>query len=187
MRQGLLMNWKSNFSTGLAVGLAVFLLASPNGAWAQKGASDKLVKHFAQQAFQSLPETIKTSDGKEIKIDKSKASQILVPDDQLRQVILVASQVSTAAQCKMEELANSYWVIYRKSLKQSGKWTDPQRFFMARVFNVAVGFASAKEATANDGEKEITLKSFKKIECSDKKREKLKAQILANIKVLQKT
>lgn len=170
----------------LAIMFAVAaLMVSPiANAWAQ-GASDKLVRHFSTQAFNSLPASVKDSEGKEIKIDKSKTSEILVPDDQIREVILVASQVSTAAQCNMEELANAYWIVYRKSLKDSGKWTDQQRFFMARVFNVAVGFASAKEAKAVEEGKEITLKSFKKISCDDKKRDKLKAQITSNIKALQ--
>lgn len=187
---GLTMKLILKIKLAMLIALAGLSLVMPANAWAQdnsKGASDKVVRHFADTAFQSLPAVVKDAEGKEIKIDKKKTSEILVPDDQLREVILVASQVSKAAQCKLEDLANSYWATYRKALKASGKWTDQQRFFMARVFNVAVGFASAKEAKAIEGENEVKLKSFKPLECSDTKREALKAQILKNIKVLEQT
>lgn len=180
---------KLNHKTILAfvAGFAAALLVMGQPVWAQKGPSDKLVKHIADSAFNALPNVVKDEAGKDVVIDKSKASTILVPNDQLREVILVGTQVSKAASCKLDELATIYWVVYRKSLKKSGKWTDQQRAFMGKVFADVVGIASATEAKATIDGKEKDLKTFKKKECSDKTRTSLKSQIEKNIDLLRKS
>lgn len=178
---------KSRFFTKWTLAFAVLAVmgAGSFGVSAQgKGASDKLIDTLATAVMRSLPTMVKDAKGNEVQIDKAKAG---VPKEQMQETILVATQVSAAVQCKMEELANAYWITYRRSLKASGKWTASQRVFMAQLFNLAVRFASANEAKAVSGDEETPLKNFKKVECSDKKRDALKTQILVNIKSLQKS
>lgn len=181
---------KSRFFTKRTLVFAAFAVLAVLGGGSfevsaqGKGASDKLIDTLATAVMQSLPSVVKDAKGEEVPIDKDKAA---VPKEQMQETILVATQVSNAAQCGMEELANAYWITYRRSLKTSGKWTPSQRVFMAQLFNLAVRFSSANEAKAVSGDEETVLKNFKKIECADKKRDALKAQILANIKALQKS
>ena len=145
-------------------------------AFAQnKELSDKSVLTLMQYAWGMVPEKFTTPTGKTIVVDKTKASEAIVPLDMAREVIRVARLSAYAQLCELpEEQRANYQTLMRREEAKS-KWTDQQMLFINQLHLFTVMTLTGKvQLVEKDGDKQVVVQESKAAQ--DRKLHRYRAQ-----------
>ena len=171
---------------GLAMvwAIAMLLLGSPGALIAQtKELSDKSVLTLMKYAWSMVPEKFTTPLGKTILVDRSKASEAIVPMEVAREVIHVARLSAYAQLCELAEEQRSNYQTFMRREQAKGKWTDQQLLFINQLHLFTVMTLTGKvQLVEKDGDKQVVVQEGKPIKtesCSDTEKQKIQAQIMA--------
>jgi hypothetical protein len=159
-------------------------LASP--AFAQnKELSDKSVLTLMRYAWGMVPEKFTTPLGKTILVDKSHASESIVPIEIARDVIRVARMSAYAQLCDLpEEQRANYQTLMRRE-EAKAKWSDQQMLFINQLHLFTVMTLTGKvQLVEKDGDKQVIVqegKPAKTESCTDTERKKIQDQVMAYV------
>jgi hypothetical protein len=172
---------------GVALLLAcAFMGAAAGPAFAQnKELSDKSVLTLMRYAWGMVPEKFTTPLGKVIVVDKSHASDSIVPIEMAREVIRVARMSAYAQLCELaEEQRANYQTLMRREEGKS-KWTDQQMLFINQLHLFTVMTLTGKvQLVEKDGDKQVVVQESKQLKtesCTDTERKKVQDQIMAYV------
>jgi hypothetical protein len=186
---------------GLFAGLAFAAAATAQTSAATKGDKDagendqlsvKSVRLITGFALTTIPSEIKQPDGTVLKIDTKNVEKILVPLDDARRIILVARNSAHAQMCDMPELQAENYLALMRAEHVKKKWSQEQMLFINRLHLFTVMWLTGNvRFMEKDGKKEPQVisepdKGDKK-ECSVEEKEKVKANIEAFLKTVQKS
>lgn len=163
---------------------AVAALASP--AFAQnKELSDKSVLTLMRYAWGMVPEKFTTPLGKTILVDKSHASESIVPIEIAREVIRVARMSAYAQLCDLpEEQRANYQTLMRRE-EAKAKWSDQQMLFINQLHLFTVMTLTGKvQLIEKDGDKQVVVQEGKPVKtesCTDTERKKIQDQVMAYV------
>lgn len=163
-----------------------FMCAVAGPASAQnKELSDKSVLTLMRYAWGMVPEKFTTPLGKTIIVDKTHASDAVVPIEIGREVIRVARMSAYAQLCELsEEQRANYQTLMRREEAKS-KWTDQQMLFINQLHLFTVMTLTGKvQLVEKDGDKQVVVQEGKpqKVEtCTDTERKKVQDQIMAYV------
>ena len=171
----------------------VALLWATAGMWALAGPafaqnkelSDKSVLTLMRYAWGMVPEKFTTPLGKTILVDKSHASESIVPLDIARDVIRVARMTAYAQLCDLpEEQRANYQTLMRREEAKS-KWSDQQMLFINQLHLFTVMTLTGKvQLVEKDGDKQVVVQEGKPVKtetCTDTERKKIQGQIMAYV------
>ena len=163
----------------------VFMTALVGPAFAQnKELSDKSVLTLMRYAWGMVPEKFTTPLGKTIIVDKTHASESIVPLDVAREVIRVARLTAYAQLCELpEEQRANYQTLMRR--EESKKWTDQQMLFINQLHLFTVMTLTGKvQLVEKDGDKQVVVQEGKPLKtesCTDTERKKIQDQIMTYV------
>ena len=134
----------------------VAALVAP-GLAQNKELSDKSVLTLMRYAWGMVPEKFTTPLGKTIIVDKTHASESIVPLDVAREVIRVARLSAYAQLCELpEEQRANYQTLMRR--EESKKWTDQQMLFINQLHLFTVMTLTGKvQLVEKDGDKQVVV------------------------------
>jgi hypothetical protein len=165
-------------------GVCMAAVAGP--ALAQnKELSDKSVLTLMRYAWGMVPEKFTTPLGKTIMVDKSHASDSIVPLEIAREVIRVARMSAYAQLCELaEEQRSNYQTLMRREEAKS-KWSDQQMLFINQLHLFTVMTLTGKvQLVEKDGDKQVVVqegKAARTESCTDTERKKVQDQIMAYV------
>jgi hypothetical protein len=172
------------FNVGARIGAGLGLSGGP-GLAQEKDPSDNSVRMFMKYAWQLLPEKFTSPSGKTIVVDKSKPKTVEVPFEVSREAVKVGYYSAHAQMCNLleEQRANYQTLMARHS---SGKFSDQQQLFIQKLHQATVMIMTGKITFVEEEEGKLKpvqreAKTNPTYECSDAKREMVKAQIAAYI------
>jgi len=173
-RAGVVVLW-----AGLLIGGSVAALAQ------NKELSDKSVLTLMRYAWGMVPDKFTTPLGKTILVDKSKASDSVVPMETAREVIRVARMSAYAQLCELgEDQRANYQTLMRRE-EAKGKWSDQQILFINQLHLFTVMTLTGKVSLVEkDGDKQVVVqegKAAKTETCTDTERKKIAEQIMAYV------
>jgi hypothetical protein len=163
-----------------------FMAAVAGPAFAQsKELSDKSVLTLMRYAWGMVPEKFTTPLGKTILVDKSHASESVVPLEIGREVIRVARMSAYAQLCELaEEQRANYQTLMRREEAKS-KWSDQQMLFINQLHLFTVMTLTGKvQLVEKDGDKQVVVQEGKPVKtesCTDTERKKVQDQIMAYV------
>jgi len=167
---------------------------------APKGLSDSAVRVMSTFALSIVPDQVPAGPGGQmVKLDKSDPNKYLIPLDDARRVIRVATRSAYAEVCQLFELEKANFDAMIRTERMRA-WTAEQMMFMHALHTFATSYfagnvkiteqpadapagAKAKDGTAaadaaNGASNVITSK---KLECSDAQRQKVAQAITAYV------
>src|SRR6476620_11142785 len=107
---------------------------------ASKGLSDSAVRVMSTFALSILPDQIPAPDGKNIiKLDKSDPNKYLIPLDDARRVIRVATRSAYAEVCQLLDLEKANFDAMIRSERGHG-WTPDQMMFIKALHTCATSY-----------------------------------------------
>jgi hypothetical protein len=163
---------------------------------APKGLSDSAVRVMSTFALSIVPDQVPAGPGGQmVKLDKSDPNKYLIPIEDARQIIRVATRSAYAEVCQLPELEKANFDAMIRSEKLRG-WTAQQMMFIHALHTFATSYFAgnvkitesdadpsgslAKEgaAAANNAAKgAATTITTKKLECAPGQKEKVTAAI----------
>jgi hypothetical protein len=123
------------------------------GGDADKGKlSDKSVNLMSTLAFSIMPEQYLGPDGKPVKVDKSDPNKYLIPVDDARRIIRVATRSAYAEACDLDDLERANFEALMKNEEARNTWTREQlRFIRAlHIFSVSYFTGNMKITTTEE-------------------------------------
>jgi hypothetical protein len=126
------------------------------GAGPKDKLSDSAVRVMTTFAWSILPEEYKGPDGKTIKLDKSDPNKFLIPVDDARRIIRVATRSAYAEVCQLPELERANYQTLMKGEEARKVWTQDQLVFINTLHMFSVSYFTGnlkiteKEAPAAD-------------------------------------
>jgi hypothetical protein len=163
---------------------ATCVLAGPASAQ-NKELSDKSVVTLMRYAWSLVPEKFTTPLGKTITVDKSHASESIVPLDVAREVIRVGRLSAQAQTCGLEEEVRANFQTLMRREEAKAKWSDQQMLFMNQLHLFMVVWLSGKvQLVEKNGDKQVVVKEDKAAKtatCTDTERKKIQGQIMAYV------
>jgi hypothetical protein len=157
--------------------------------------SDSAVRVMLTFAISILPDEIPSKSGKMVKLDKSDPSKYLIPLDDARRVIRVATRSAYAEVCGLPEFEKANFETMLRSEQARQTWSADQMRFIQVLHTFATSYfagnvkiteesetgqgAKAKEgaAAANATDGSATTITTKKLECLPGQKEKVAAAI----------
>jgi len=118
--------------------------------------SDRSVNVMSSLAFSILPNEFPGPDGKPVKVDKSEPNKFLIPVDDARRIIRVATRSAYAEACDLVDLERANYETLMKTEEARKTWTQEQlRFIRAlHVFSVSY-FTGNMKITATEEENDV--------------------------------
>ena len=174
---------------------------TPEGAQgASKGLSDSAVRVMSTFALSILPDQVPAADGKMVKLDKSDPNKYLIPLDDARGVIRVATRSAYAEVCQLLDFEKANFDALIRSERAHG-WTPDQMMFIKALHTFATSYfagnvkiteqadnpdkaAKPKEgapAAAKLADGATTTITAKKLECQPGQKEKVAQAISAYV------
>jgi hypothetical protein len=169
---------------------------------APKGLSDSAVRVMSTFALSILPDQVPDPSGEMVKLDKSDPNKYLIPLDDARRVIRVATRSAYAEVCQLFELEKANFDAMIRTERMRA-WTAEQMMFMHALHTFATSYFAgnvkiteqadgakpnsvAKEAkegaaAANAANGAATTITTKKLECQPGQKEKVTAAITAYV------
>ena len=166
---------------------------------APKGLSDSAVRVMSTFALSILPDQVPDPSGEMVKLDKSDPNKYLIPLDDARRVIRVATRSAYAEVCQLFELEKANFDAMIRTERMRA-WTAEQMMFMHALHTFATSYfagnvkiteqadnakanSMAKEgaAAANAANGAATTITTKKLECQPGQKEKVTAAITAYV------
>src|SRR6516225_6903004 len=143
-----------------------------------KGLSDSAVRVMSTFALSILPDQIPSPDGKTVvKLDKSDPNKYLIPIDDARRVIRVATRSAYAEVCQLQDLEAANLAAMMRSERTHG-WTQDQMMFIRALHTFATSYFAGnvkitEQADTADKPKEgagaangaATVITTKKLDC----------------------
>ncbi|HEY8276573.1 MAG TPA: hypothetical protein VIG52_06225 [Methyloceanibacter sp.] len=127
------------------------------GAGGQQGKlSDRSVNVMSSLAFSILPDETPGPDGKPIKVNKSNPNKFLVPVEDARRIIRVATRSAYAEACGLIDLERANYEALMKSEEARKTWTREQLLFIRalHVFSVSY-FTGNMQITTTEQENDV--------------------------------
>jgi hypothetical protein len=160
-----------------------FMAAVADPAFAQnKELSDKSVLTLMRYAWGMVPEKFTTPTGKTIIVDKSKASEAIVPLDIAREVIRVARLSAYAQLCELAEEQRANFQTFMRREDAKSKWTDQQMLFINQLHLFTVMTLTGKvQLVEKDGDKQVIVQESRPLKtesCTDTERKKVQEQVM---------
>lgn len=162
---------------------------------APKGLSDSAVRVMSTFALSIVPDQVPAGPGGQmVKLDKSDPNKYLIPLDDARQIIRVATRSAYAEVCQLPEFEKANLDAMIRGEKLRG-WTAEQMMFIHALHTFATSYFAgnvkitesdagqsgdlAKEgaAAANAAKGDATTITTKKLECAPGQKEKVMAAI----------
>jgi hypothetical protein len=91
-----------------------------------QGLSDSAVRVLMTYAFSILPQEAPGPDGKSVKVDKSDANKFLIPTEDARRVIRVATRSAYAETCNLLDLQRANYQTFMRGEEAKKTWTHEQ-------------------------------------------------------------
>ena len=120
------------------------------------GLSDSAVRVLMTYAFSIIPDETPGADGKALKVDKSDPNKFLIPTEDARRVIRVATRSAYAEVCELPELEKSNYRTLMKGEEAKNVWTREQMLAINALHMFAVSYftGSIKITTKEEGDVE---------------------------------
>jgi hypothetical protein len=164
---------------------------------ASKGLSDSAVRVMSTFAVSILPDQIPSPDGKTVvKLDKSDPNKYLIPIDDARRVIRVATRSAYAEVCQLQDLEAANLAAMMRSERTHG-WTQDQMMFIRALHTFATSYFAGnvkiteQSDTADKAGKPkegvgaangaATVITTKKLDCPPGQKEKVAQSITAYV------
>lgn len=170
--------------------------AAPKGDKETGAANEQLslksVKLITGFALTTIPSEIKQPDGSILKIDKQNLSNIIVPLDDARRIIMVARNSAHAQMCDMPELQAENYLALMRAEQARKKWSQEQMLFINRLHLFTVMWLTGNvRFLEKDGKKEPEVISEpdkgEKKDCSSEEKEAVKGNIETFLKSVQRS
>jgi hypothetical protein len=164
-----------------------------------KGLSDSAVRVMSTFALSVLPDKVPDANGEMVKLDKSDPNKYLVPIEDARRVIRVATRSAYAEVCGLLELEKDNFQAMIRTERMRA-WTAEQMMFMHALHTFATSYFAgnvkittqvedekgkslAKEgaAAANASDGAASTITPKKLDCPPGQKEKVTAAINAYV------
>jgi hypothetical protein len=133
-------------------------------------------------AWGMVPEKFTTPTGKTIIVDKSKASEAIVPLDIAREVIRVARLSAYAQLCELAEEQRANFQTFMRREDAKSKWTDQQMLFINQLHLFTVMTLTGKvQLVEKDGDKQVIVQESRPLKtesCTDTERKKVQEQVM---------
>lgn len=111
------------------------------GAGGQQGKlSDRSVNVMSSLAFSIMPEEYPGPDDKPIKVNKSNPNKFLIPVDDARRIIRVATRSAYAEACELPELERANFEALMKNEEARKTWTREQLLFIRALHIFSVSY-----------------------------------------------
>ena len=172
--------------------------AATPGANQKSGLSDSAVRVLMTYAFSIIPEQQTSPDGKTIKIDKSDPKLFLIPDEDARRVIRVATRSAYAEACDLPDLARENYKAMLLGEMAKKTWTEQQlmminalHMFSASYFSGDAKITEAPDADSKGAEAAdqatggTDLVAPKKPQCPPEQKQKVENAINAYVQAAQ--
>jgi hypothetical protein len=158
--------------------------AAASGSAQTKDLSDKSVLALMRYAWAMVPQKFTTPTGKVIEVDKTKASETVVPMDTAREVIRVGRMSAYAQLCELpEEQRANYQTLMKR--EEEKKWTDQQMLYINQLHLFTVMTLTGKvQLVEKDGDKQVVVqegKAAKTESCTETERKKIQQSIMAYV------
>jgi hypothetical protein len=127
--------------------------AAPGGE--QNGVlSDSAVRVLMTYAFSIIPDEAPGPDGKQIKLDKSDPNMFVIPTEDARRVIRVATRSAYAQVCDLPELERANYQTLIKGEEARKVWSQDQLLLINALHMFAVSYftGSVKVTTKEEAE-----------------------------------
>jgi hypothetical protein len=166
--------------------------AAPQGG--SKPMSDSRVRVMSTFALSTLPDEVQDKEGNKIKLDKSDPNIYLIPLDDARRIIRVATRSAYAEACQLLDLGEENFQAMYMSEKARNVWSKEQLMFIQALHNWSAGYFAGRgkaliteepdAATPGNAKTEgpTTTVTMKKPECPPGQKEKVAAAIKAYVK-----
>ena len=118
--------------------------------------SDRSVNVMSNLALSIMPEEYPGPDGKPVKVNKSNPNKYLIPTDDARRVIRVATRSAYAEACNLGALEFANFQALMKNEAARKTWSREQLLFIRalHVFSVSY-FTGNMTVTATDEESDV--------------------------------
>jgi hypothetical protein len=126
------------------------------GGGQQGKLSDRSVNVMSSLAFSILPDETPGPDGKPIKVNKSNPNKFLIPVDDARRIIRVATRSAYAEACDLIDLERANYETLMKGEEARKTWTQEQLLFIRALHVFAVSyFTGNMKITTTEGENDV--------------------------------
>ncbi len=160
--------------------------AAPDGG--QKGLSDSRVRVMSTYALSILPDEVQDRSGNKIKLDKSDPNIYLIPLDDARRIIRVATRSAYAEACGLLDLEKANFQAMYLTEEARKVWSKEQMMFIQALHTFATSYfagnvkieqsaAAPAAAQPDTAEAETTTITPKKLQCPPGQKEKVAASI----------
>jgi hypothetical protein len=174
-----------NTRAGIVLGgvMALSLWASAGAAGAQE-LSEHAVRSFMEYAWSLTPQQFSKPDGSVIVIDKTKRSEVEVPLDVARRVIMAGRLSAHAQICDLhdEQVLNHRALMRREEAIK--RWTQQQLVYISQLHLTTLMLMTGRiKLVEQDGDKKVVVDEKKQPPqtCSDEQRKKVKDLIMAYV------
>jgi hypothetical protein len=118
--------------------------------------SDRSVNVMSSLAFSIMPEEYPGADGKPLKVNKANPNKFLIPVDDARRIIRVATRSAYAEACELPELERANFEAMMKNEQARNTWTREQLLFIRalHIFSVSY-FTGNMKITATEEENDV--------------------------------
>jgi hypothetical protein len=177
---------------------------------APKGLSDSRVRVMATFALSILPDEIPDKSGAMIKLDKSDPNKYLIPLEDARRIIKVATRSAYAEACNLPELEKANYETMMRGERARNVWNVDQMMFVTALHTFATSYfagnvkiteqADDPAAAAAAGAKPavpaqpaaqakpaagVTTITTQKLQCSPEQKERVSQAITAYVQSAQ--
>lgn len=161
--------------------------AAPGGA--QKGMSDSRVRVMSTYALSILPDEVQDKSGNKIKLDKSDPNIYLIPLDDARRIIRVATRSAYAEACQLPDLQKANFQAMYLAEEARQAWSKEQMMFIQALHTFSTSYFAGNvkiteqpaegpaAATPEAAAAATTTITPKKLECGEGQKEKVAAAI----------
>ena len=118
------------------------------------GLSDSAVRVLMTYAFSIIPDEARGPDGKQAKVDKSDPNKFVIPTEDARRVIRVATRSAYAEVCDLPELERANYQTLMKGEEARKVWSQDQLLLINALHMFAVSYftGSVKVTTQEEAE-----------------------------------
>ena len=156
------------------------------------GLSDSAVRVMSTYALSVLPDEYPTPSGEMAKLDKSDPNKYLIPTDDARRVIKVATRSAYAEVCNLPQMEKANFDTMIQSEQARNVWSHEQMMFIHALHTFATSYFAGNAkittspadgtAAANAGDGGTTTIQPRKLECPPGQAEKVTAAINAYVR-----
>ena len=152
----------------------------------KKNPSDRAVRVIMSYAFAAIPDSLPKRSGEVVEIDRNHPEKFMIPMEDARRIIRLASLSARADLCGLKDLEREHFGNMMKRERAVNKWTSYQ-FLFIELLHATTGVVMTGNVQAGDDAKKPDDESKdvrREYVCSPQERERVKAAVEADIKAL---